>query len=176
MKRLLLIVLPLLLIVGCSSTHFSKIVNEYDEFNKTRNIYQKDNWVLKNNYTGGEGVELNLFLIMKDGQSDLYLKFHLSSSKWLFIRENDSFKFLFTDGEVLTLSADGSVNTDVLDGGHIKEWGVIQLDSVILKQLLSKELKSLRVIGKDYHSDYNTNLAMVQKKWGEFSKLHLVNY
>ena len=174
MKKILLI--TLLLIVGCSSTHFSRIVNEYDEFNKTRNIYQKDNWVMKNNFTGGEGVELNLFLIKKDNQSDLYLKFRLSSSEWLFIRENDSFKFLFTDGEVLTLSPHGSVNTDVLEGGHIKEWGVIKLDSVILKQLLNKGLKSFRVIGKDYYSDYNTNLDMVQKNWEEFSELHLVNY
>ena len=68
------------------------------------------------------------------------------------------------------------MNTDVLEGGHIKEWGVIKLDSVILKQLLNKELKSFRVIGKDYYSDYNTNLDMVQKNWEEFSELHLVNY
>jgi len=172
MKKILLIVLPMLLIVGCSSTSFERIVNEYDEFNKIQTIYQKDNWVLKNNWEGGEGVGLNLALIKKDYQEQLILKFHLSSSKWLFIEENNSFKFLFTDGEILTLSPSGPVKTDVLSGGHIKEWGVIKLDNVILKKLLSKELKTLRVIGVDYHRDYSIKINMVQDNWRKFSELH----
>ncbi len=172
MKKILLIVLPLLLIVGCSSTSFERIVNEYDEFNKIQTIYQKDNWVLKSNWVGGEGVELNLALIKNDYQDHLFLKFHLASSNWLFIEENSSFKFLFWDGEVLTLSPYGSVKTDVLNDGHIKEWGVIRLDRVILKKLLDKRIKTLRVIGADYHREYNTNIDMVQDNWRKFSELY----
>ena len=171
----LLILLSLSLFIGCLSWGY-QIVDSYDEYDKVREIFQKDNWVKRTETSSYHYLDLNLYQIIYDSKSSpLYLKFGLFQPDWLFIKENKSIQILFVDGDVLTLNTFGEVKREVIESG-IKEFGLIEIDKDTLNKMLNNKIKSIRVNGDTYYSEFKGNIDICQNRWVEYSDKYLNNF
>ena len=121
------------------------IVEDYDAFNKKGKIHQSNNYLF---YIPAEtqysfGVNLYIF---KDENEDIdfvSLIFSFIDDDWLFIEQDNSLQFLFTDGEVLKLSSKPKILREVFGNGNIYESGSVRLDKIILSKLINLVGKSL---------------------------------
>tara|TARA_R110002012_G_C11421074_1_gene588253 strand:+ start:121 stop:651 length:531 start_codon:yes stop_codon:yes gene_type:complete len=169
MKKHLILTI-LFTLFGCAGLSY-KVVESYDEYEKTGLTYEYFNRV--QNMFGSMYLNLNKF--DKSNDVSVFLTFTLKESGWIFIEEKESFQFLFTDGEVLKLSPVGRIDGEVDSGGGyvgVEESGQIAINKSTLKLLLDKDIKSLRVIGRQSNREYN-NFATMQLRWREFSQNHL---
>jgi hypothetical protein len=162
-----------LFFLSCSGLTY-KVVESFDEYEKAGVTYEHFNRV--QNMFGS--MYLNLYKIEKGDKVDVLLSFTLKESGWIFIEDEESFQFLFVDGEVLKLSPIGKIRGDVDSGGGyvgIEEDGQILLDKPTLKLLLNKDIKSLRVIGSKSIREYN-DFSTMQLRWRDFSNKHLSEF
>jgi hypothetical protein len=171
MKRLL--ILSAFFLFSCTGLTY-KVVESFDEYEKTGMTYEYFNRV--QNMLGS--MYLNLYKLDNSGNVTVFLSFTLKESSWIFIEKDESFQFLFNDGEDLKLSPIGRIGGDIDSGGGyvgIEESGQIALDKSTLKLLLNKDIKSLRVIGSKSNREYN-NFSTMQSRWREFAQKHLSEY
>ncbi len=162
-----------LFLLSCTGLTY-KVVESFDEYEKTAMTYEYFNRV--QNMLGS--MYLNLYKLDNSGNVSVFLSFTLKESNWIFIEEEESFQFLFNDGDVLKLSPVGSIGGDVDAGGGyvgIEESGQIVLNRATLKLLLKKDIKSLRVIGSNSIREYN-NFSTMQSRWREFAQNHLSEF
>ena len=165
MRKTILFITSLLLIVGCVSFQY-KVTEDLDPYTKTNLI--SESW----NRTHGISGSIELNFIYEKNLDLKYLSFHYRDIDWLFIGPKDSFMFLFSDDGVLTLSPSTDVSTNVSSGGGVvmvEEWGLIKLGEEELDQLLKKTIIGLRVNGKDFYREYNTEFPAIQARWRAFS-------
>ena len=132
-------ILTLILFIGCGGVGY-QIIDNFDEYDKVRKIYQKDNWVKKSETSSYHYLDLNLYQKIDDSKSSpLLLQFGLFQPDWLFIKQDKSIQLLFVDGDVLILNTFGEINQEVIQSG-IKEWGFVLLDKDILNKMLNKKI------------------------------------
>ena len=162
--------LSIVLLVGFWSCGLQyAIVDKVDPYTKSHIIREKMNRL------GGLTGSIELNMIYDKNSKSKFIGFHYRDSDWLFIKQSNSFRFLFDNGDVLTMSVAGNINENVDSGGGVvlvEEWGTIIPSESELNKLINEKIVGLRVEGKSSLREYNMGTQKLQSRWMEFSKLY----